>query len=157
MQSVILNGQPASEKDLALLAQALSTPDIVTEKGGYLFKSRMDGETFHFGILPNFLNGQRAYHYEIHIEPSPFNLIGSINPNGTLTVLFKPDRSKIGQPLSHAEKAEYGRQYAQLARFLLQCGLPATFPLDSVSAGVLREMELAVASDVTLGHLPGAS
>ncbi len=128
MHAVMLNGEAVSAKDLALLAKALSTPDIITEKGGHLFKNRMDGQAFHFGILPNFLNGQRTYHYDIVIGPSGFNLIGSINANGSLTAVFKLDHVKIGHPLPVADWEEYRRQYAQLARFLIECGLPSSFP-----------------------------
>ncbi len=153
MYAVVLNGDAVSAKELSLLAEALSTPGIVTEKGGYLFKSRMDGQRFHLGILPNFLNGLRTYHYDIDIGPSAFNLIGSIKANGTLTVVFKPDRAKLGHPLPDADREEYRRQYAELARFLIECGLPPSFPLDSISTDVLREAQLSEESAIDLGLL----
>ena len=153
MRSIMLNGKAASAKDLALLAKALSTPAIVTEKGGYLFKSRADRQSFHFGILPSFLNGQRTYHYDIDIGPGEFNLIGSINANGSLTAVFKLDHAKIGHPLPEADIEEFRRQYAQLARFLIECGLPSSFPLDSISTEVLREAQLREKAASNLGQL----
>jgi hypothetical protein len=146
----LLNGHAPDPAAFALLKEALSTPAIIAEKGGYLFKSRVDGQTFHFGIQPNFLNGQRTYHYDIDIGPSVYNLIGSINANGTLTAAFKLDRAKIGHPLPETDKREYRRQYAELARFLVECGWPASFPLDAVSTEVLRQAELA---NETADHL----
>ena len=152
--NVILNGTAAKPSALTLLKEALSTPNIVTEKGGYLFKSRMDGQAFHFGILPNFLNGQRTYHYDIDIGPSEFNLIGSINANGSLTAVFKLDRAKVGHPLPEAVREEYRRQYAVLAWFLIDCGLSPSFPLDSISIGVLDEAGIVKHSPVkTIGPL----
>ncbi len=155
MNAVMLNGEAVSAKDLAFLAKAMSTPDIVKEKGGYLFKSRVDGQTFHFGIMPNFLNGQRTYHYDIDIGPSEFNLIGSINANGSLTAVFKLDRAKIGHPIPVADREEYRRQYAQLARFLIECGLPSSFPLDYITTEVLREAQLCEEPAINLGQLAG--
>lgn len=153
MRTIKLNGEVASSQDLTLLAKALSTPTIVREKGGYLFKSRMDPQAFHFGILPNFLNGQRTYHYDIDIGPSEFNLIGSINASGSLTAVFKPARTKSGHVLLEANSGEYRRQYGELARFLIECGLPSSFPLDSISTDVLRETQLCGECAITIDLL----
>lgn len=154
MDVIILNHARASTKDLALLGKALSTPAIVREKGGYLFKSRVEGQTFHFGILPNFMGGERSHHYDIEISPSAYNLIGSINANRTLTAVFKRDRAKIGHPLSEEERGAYRGQYAQLARFLIDRGLPPAFALDATSIAVLEEAELLGSSPATtIGHL----
>lgn len=154
MRTVMLNGEAVSAKDLSLLAKALSTPAIVVEKGGYLFKSRVDSHAFHFGILPNFLNGQRTHHYDIDIGPSAFNLMGSINANGSLTIVFKLDRAKVGQPLPEPDAEEYRRQYAQLAQFLIDCGLPRSHPLDSISMAVLEETGVfSQATPETIGQL----
>jgi hypothetical protein len=152
--AIILNGEPADPAVLARLKEALSTPDIVAEKGGYLFKSRAAGEVFHLGILPSFQHGQRSYHYNIVIEPSEFNLIGSVNANRTLTAVFQQARASVGQPLPEADRTEYRRQYAELGRFLLHCGLPASFPLDAISSGILQEAGLVDEAPVTsIGQL----
>lgn len=155
MHAIMLNGAAASEKDRVLLAKALSTPGRVTESGGYLFKCRMDREAFHLGIVPNFLNGQRTYHYDIDIGLSEFNLIGAINANGSLTVVFKPDQAKVGQPFSEADVEAYRRQYRSLARFLVECGLPPSFPLDAITSEVLQEAGLCERTVTTIGQLAG--
>jgi hypothetical protein len=153
MQTVMLNGTSASDEDLRRLAEALSTPAILTEKGGYLYKSRAEEGIFHFGVLPHFLNGQRTYHYDIEIGSSRYNLVGSVNANCTLTALFRLDRAELEQPLADAEREAYRGQYAALARFLLRCGLPGTFPLDDISEGVLTEMGLTGEETLTLDRL----
>lgn len=153
MHTIILNGEAVSPKDISLLAEAVSTPNTVAEKGGYLFKSRADEQAFHLGILPNFLNGQRTYHYDIDITPSEFNLIGSINVNGSVTAVFKLDQAKLGHPLSQADRTEYRKQYAQLARFLIGCGLSPSVALDSISTDTLQEAQLCKECAVTLGLL----
>lgn len=151
--AIILNGTPATDTQRSELTHALSTPAIITEKGGYLFKSRLDSNTFHFGVLPNFLNGERTYHYNIDLGEDPHTLIGSINVNGTLTILFKLPPHTPASALSENDRDAYRAQYSALAQFLLQHGLPETVLLDPPTRQALAETGLYATVPEVVGGL----
>jgi hypothetical protein len=143
IQEIVTNGKRASEEELRTLVSALSDRNIITEKGGFIFKSRIDGEKFNFGVLPYVIEGERTHHYDIDIGGSKFNLIGFINSNLSMTILIKLDFEDCKKGLSEEDKKLFVRQYSALAEFLLKYGFPTNFKLDQISGDLLVEAGLA--------------
>ena len=154
VEDVIFNGKAVVPREkLKTIVSALSNRDVITEKGGFIFKSRLDDETLNLGILPWFVDGARTYHYNIDIGESKFNLIGFINPNYTVTILFKLDREDLQKGLSKGDQENFLRQYAGLAGLLVKYGFPRDFPLDQISGDVLEIAGICSSRIKTLGEL----
>jgi hypothetical protein len=151
---IVVNGKPMPGSEWSEIVRALSDPAIATEKGGYLFKSHLDGDTLRIGILPCIVNGMRSYHYNIDIERTRHVLIGTINPNGTATVLFRLNREEAKKK-READALEYRRQFAGLAMSLVSRGFPPDFELDSITIDALREAGICDATAITFGDLAG--
>ena len=150
----IVNGKTASGSEWAEIVRALSDPSIISEKGGYLFKSHIDGDTLRIGILPCLVNGMRTYHYNIDIERTRYVLIGAFNPNGTATILFRLNREESKKKRA-ADAAEYRLQLSSLARALTSSGFPAEYELDAISAAALREAGISDTPALTFGDMAG--
>ena len=144
----IINGEQLSAKALDQFIRALSDPTILTEKGGYLFKSRLDGDMLRIGILPCILEGRRTYHYSIEIGASRFTLTGSFNANGTATILFRLNREALKTPIGDADRIEFRRQFRGLIRFLIDNGFPSGYELDSITVEALRSAGIADAETI---------
>jgi hypothetical protein len=153
VEDVIFNGRAVAQDTVKSIVTALSDRNNLTEKGGFIFKSRLDDKTLSLGVLPWFVDGARTYHYNIDIGESKFNLVGFINANGTITILFKLNREDIPKGLSEGDKERFLRQYAGLAGLLVQYGFPLDFPLDEISEDVLKKAGLCSTRIKTLGEL----
>ena len=152
--NTVVNGKAMPGPEWSEIVRALSDPAIAAEKGGYLFKSHIDGNTLRIGILPCIVNGMRSYHYNIDIERTRYVLIGTINPNGTATVLFRLNREEAKKKRA-ADALEYRRQFAGLAMSLVSRGFPPDFALDSITIDALREAGISDAAAITFGDLAG--
>ncbi|MCK5199236.1 MAG: hypothetical protein KAR21_12835, partial [Spirochaetales bacterium] len=59
--------------------------------GGFLLKVTVLADQIYIGIIPNFINGERTFHYDIEIGvENEFTLIGAVNHQQIFTLLFKP-------------------------------------------------------------------
>jgi hypothetical protein len=150
---VIFNGKAVSQDKLRTIVASLSDRNVLTEKGGFIFKSRLDDATLRLGVLPWFVDGARTYHYNIDIGESKFNLVGLINANYSITILFKPDREDHAKGLDDDDREMYLRQYAGLAGLLVSAGFPPDFPLDPLSGDALRDTGICRPAPRTLGEL----
>lgn len=147
---VILNGKKSNDNELEIMVKALSDPNIIAEKGGFLFKSRLSNKNLSLGVIPSFLNGQRQYHYNIEMNTDSLTLVGSINPNMSITIMFKIDKKYSAEDfiVQHAE--EYRQQYAVLASFLTDFSFPASVILDDISVQLINKLGISSSSCIRI-------
>jgi len=137
--NIILNGKKASKKLQKTMIKGLNDKKIRTEKGGYLFKIALSSDDFYLGILPEFNQGDRNYHYYIELPGNPeYFLTGSINPEGMFTLFFIPGKKE----LSDEVKDQYRNLYRTAAEQLLYMGLEKPGELDTVTQMLLLSSEL---------------
>jgi hypothetical protein len=139
IKEVRVNKQKAGKKLIKNLISAFNDSSVLTEKGGFLFKVTLTKNLLHIGVIPNFINNQRTYHYDIEIGvENEFTIIGGISNQGVFNLLFKPKSS----PLSPEKKEEYCRVYTVFARFLVENGLNGTGKLDWITNNLLEESRI---------------
>ena len=144
----VFNRKPMSlETLLCTLASAFS-PQVLIANGGYLFKASLQGSVFHFGIVPTLREGERGYHYHIHLKHEDvFTLIGNITPQRELTILFKNPAMKDD------DNPVYQRVYAQLARLFLNASPDRPLTLDWITTHLLEEKRIFPQVPQTLAQL----
>jgi hypothetical protein len=133
----VLNRKPITGDKLYKTLTAIFTPGSITATGGILFKAGISDSTFYLGILPNYHEGERSYHYDIHLPvENEFTLIGGITGKRELTILF------ICTDIDDEKKVEYRRAYRFLARIIDQCAGYNTVTLDWVTVDHIEEQQL---------------
>lgn len=150
---ITLNGNTTSQAELKNVFSALYDTAILAEKGGYIFKSLIKEDHLYLGILPYFINGQRALHHDIELPEDPFTLIGFINSNSSLGLIFKISKEKLDQGLSHEEVHSYREQYIRIARFFLEYNFPKDFEIDIMTQQVLIDLKILPVVPANLGEL----
>jgi len=140
---VILNKQKKKPGELKSIIAALSDRDMLVEKSGYLFNSSINGNCLCLGILPYFIDGERTYHYDIELpEIGKCILLGFINSNEALTLLFKPEKNTYTDSFLPGMAELFRDNYVRLARFLIENGFPADFQLDLVTKCLFDETKM---------------
>lgn len=134
-----LNGKLASSGDLKEALSALSDKLVLAEKGGYLFKSLIQDDHLYLGVLPYFINGQRALHHDIDLPEDPFTLIGFINSNGSLGLVFKLSKEYFKEGLTSETICLFREQYIRFAAFLIENDFPTGFEIDIITKQLLVE------------------
>lgn len=139
VREVTLNGKTGKPSIARSFIEALNDERIITEKGGFLFKVLVAGEMLVLGVTPCFIDGERTYHYNSQLPgEDEFTLIGSITPDGTFEILFKP----LSLELSPEDIRKYADTYVMFARFLLENGYSGQGRLDTMTVSMLREAGL---------------
>lgn len=139
VREVTLNGKTGKPSIARRFIEALNDERIITEKGGFLFKALAAGDRLVLGVTPCFIDGERTYHYDSQLPgEDEFTLIGSVTPDGTFEILFKP----LSKELSTEDIRKYADTYVILARFLLENGYSGHGMLDTVTVSMLREAGL---------------
>ncbi|MDA3797945.1 MAG: hypothetical protein PF692_02575 [Kiritimatiellae bacterium] len=134
---IIVNEKPTRLSKFRKIISAISNPDILAEKGGYLFMVLIDGSCCNLGIQPYQINGERQYHYNMLMPENEFLLTGFINVNCSLTILFKVTPEKYKAGLSAYEKASFREVFIRFARLLLENNFPEDFEIDIVTRSLL--------------------
>lgn len=107
-----MNGAEESRKGLEQAVAALGNRDILRLRGGFLFKSQIEGETLYLGVIPVLINGIRGYHYSISLPgEDQFTLVGTASVDGSLSILFIPNERDI----SPGARRKYADAYVSLA------------------------------------------
>lgn len=133
----VLNRKPITGDELHETLTAILTPGSIIATGGILFKAGVSGSTFCLGILPNYHEGERGYHYNIHLPvENEFTLIGGITAQRELTILF------ICTDVDDEKRVEYRRAYRVLARIIDQCAGYNTVTLDWATVDHIEEQQL---------------
>lgn len=139
---VTLNGDSGKPGTVRSLIRALNDSRILTEKGGFLFKTRLDaGDPTHLllGITPCLLDGQRTYHYDTRLPgEDAFTITGSVTPGLVFELLFNPPAAV----LTDRQRFLFARLFVVFARFLLERGLRPGATLGIVTRQLIREAGL---------------
>lgn len=145
-----LNGQKAGRSLIKSMIKGLNDKKIRTEKGGYLFKACSNKTTLFLGILPEFNQGDRNYHYNIELPGDPeFFLTGSLNPEGVFSILFIPNEKKLSPDSIEA----YRNIYRALAENLLAQGLDEPGELNMVTTMMVQSSCLFPEGPVSLSQI----
>jgi hypothetical protein len=133
----ILNRKPITGDNLHKTLAAVMTPGSLTATGGILFKAGISDSTLYLGILPNYHEGERGYHYNIHLQvENEFTLIGGITAKRELTLLF------ICTDVDDEKRVEYRRGYRALARIIDQCAGNNSVTLDWSTIDHIEELQV---------------
>ena len=150
MNRIYINNKKANLNTIKAMIEAISNKTILTEKGGFLLKVTVLADQIYIGIIPNFINGERTYHYDIEIGvENEFTLIGAINNQQIFTLLFKP----INPILSGKAKELYYTAYKEFADFLFTNGYKNIGELDWITQKILTESEVCSNNIKTLKEL----
>lgn len=134
-----INGRKAERSLIKSMIKGLNDKRIRTEKGGYLFKAACDESTLYLGILPEFNQGDRNYHYNIELPGNPeYVLTGSLNPEGVYSILFIPKEKE----LSPEAVEGYRSLYRSFAENLMERGLTKPGELNMVTTMLLQSSGL---------------
>ncbi|MBN2586690.1 MAG: hypothetical protein JXR55_05310 [Candidatus Fermentibacteraceae bacterium] len=152
MNRLTLNGVSGGPELARDLLKALNDQGTITEKGGFLFKARLEtGNRRHLvlGFTPCILHGHRTYHYDSRLPgEDEYTLIGSVTPNHVFEILFRPS----SEHLTEDDRQRYGVLYVTFARFLLEQGYHRKNALSAVTVEMIREAGLFASAP---GDLPG--
>jgi hypothetical protein len=145
-----LNGQKAGRSLIKSMIKGLNDKKVRTEKGGYLFKASSDETTLSLGILPEFNQGDRNYHYNIELPENPeYFLTGSLNPDGVFSILFIPKEKELSSDSINA----YRKIYKVLAENLLALGLNGPGELNMVTTMLVQSAGLFPDGPVSLSQI----
>ena len=134
---MVLNGKTVKQEEFYRKFTAVLRPEKLTAFGGILFKAGLSGNTFFLGILPNFHEGERGYHHDIHLpEENEFTLVGGITAQRELTILFKCTE------MTDEKRKEYRRVYRVLAGIVDQCDGDDTVSLDWITVKLIEEQRV---------------
>jgi hypothetical protein len=153
IKKVILNGKKTRKSIIKQAVSALHNKTIIAEKGGYLFKVHIQNHHLHIGIVPYYINGQRAHHYDIEITEHKYTLTGFINSNKSISLLVKLTQEEYKKGLSLEDKTRFHETYIRFALFLLEYGYPESTEIDMVTRMLLKELELSKEIPTTIKEL----
>ena len=140
---ILLNEKEKSAKDLKTVITTLSDHDMLIIKSGYLFNSSISDNCLCLGLLPYFIDGQRTYHYDIDLSvKGKCILFGFINPNETISLLFKPRKDTYNGTFLPGIADIFSDNYIRFARFLVENGFSGSFELDFSTKNLLEETKL---------------
>lgn len=152
IRRVVLNGEPAAGRQVRAMVRAIGDARILVEKGGFLLRAAVDGETLALAVIPCIINGARTHHYEMPLPvENAGTLMGGVTAEGAFTLLFRPE----SVPVPPAQVAAVADTAVQLARFLLEHGYAGPGPLDGVTQGCFAEIAAFAALPSTLADLAG--
>lgn len=148
---ITINDHACTWADGCEMLRPMLRREAVVSAGGYLLKAGADEQRLVLDIQPNFINGQRAYHYDM-ILPDSFAPVmrGDIRPDGAVALLFGPESLD-------ANPARLRRACILAARALRDAGLPGNRPIPNVSRMNLREAGAFDTPPETLAELADAA
>ncbi|MCK4983827.1 MAG: hypothetical protein KAS17_12935 [Victivallaceae bacterium] len=152
--SILLNKEEKNPGELKSIMTAMSDRDILIQKSGFLFNSSINGNCLCIGILPYFINGERTHHYDIELpESGKCILLGFINSNALLTILFKPESDTYKDGFLPGMADIFRDNYVRLARFFIENGFSADFELDLVTKCLFDEIKMFTDIPATVKEL----
>lgn len=121
-------------------------------RGGFLFKSAVNDEAFHLGIVPVIMGDQRNRHYDIKLDYEDQTVFsGFFNIDGTIGLLFTPPDKK--ENISDDFKEKLKTAYMNTAEELISMGLSEEMKLDWISCKALEEIGIYDPIPATLEEL----
>ena len=145
IRKITLNGKVG---DASEWIRALNDECIVREKAGFILKASFGGDHLMMAVAPTLINGERSWHYNQVLEKEDaFTLIGTVNAQGTFTILFHPEsREQVA-----AQADEYIVLFRRFAAFLIEGGYTGDGLLDEVTQGLLQKLGLSPAPTTLTG------
>lgn len=146
-KKVSFNGEAISQPAALDHLRPMLRRSSVVAGGGMLWKAALwsDGLAIHIG--PHFIEGQRAYHYDMALpaDAGPV-LTGSIRPDGRVSLLFDA-------PAADEDPTVLRRTCEAVAGLLIDAGLPRRCRLDEISRAGLAEVGAFAEPPMTVGEL----
>jgi hypothetical protein len=157
MTSLVINGQQESDSGGKTIITSLSDQAVLQARGGFLVKTgHLDG-TQYLELLPYVLEGERTYHYTMHLpDVVQYGLSGFINTNRTLTLIPIVTESYLQEGLSSEQKLQFREQYRLFSLVLVDHGFNSIFSLDTVTIQVLDQIGYP-GEPATVADLAGTS
>lgn len=154
-RKVMLNGEHPSSRTVRAVVRAIQDTDILTEKGGYIFKAALVEGCLYLNLVPTLLGDRRQLHHMLTLGvDSPLIANGFVNTDGSLAVVFLKPGSR---PLLREEDLPSAR--ALLLRFcqtLLQWGVAPLLAMDYTTTLTVEETRLLASCPATLRDLTAA-
>ncbi len=150
--NILFNGDIIDNREFSEVLNSVQNSKILTDKGGFLLRSSINSKNFHIGIIPNFVNGERAHHYDIKLDyEDKYRLTGMFNVDNSMNILFTPpdDKSQI----TDLFKSELKDCYKITAAILVFYGIKGDKKLDWITNKILTEMNMYKAIPNTLKEL----
>lgn len=131
---IMLNGSRPTPAEITKFIHAISNPVKLQLVGGYLFKSCVSDLILHIGIVPAISEGERLHHYDIGV-PNVKSLIGTISNTGSLSILFRAEKSDLNE----VARKKWQLNYIAFADFLVANGYSGKGDLDWISKEIITE------------------
>jgi len=143
IKNIVLNDEEKSSKDIKAIISSLSDYKILILKSGFIFNASILENSLYMGILPYFIEGERTYHYDIHLPLEGKSLLyGFINSNKTLDLLFKPNSETYNGYFLPGIADIFRDNYIRLARFLIKNGFGRHVAFDVGTQNLFEETKL---------------
>lgn len=136
--AVVWNGKTVDNDSFRRLITNLSTPGTLKRYGGFLVKTAIEDDVFHFGSLPVIEGDVRNRHYDIVMRTTaPIVLTGFFNADGSVGLLYVPPGGK--RPSADLFPS-LALQIEMTVRILAEFGYPADRPFDWITRKFLKEL-----------------
>lgn len=142
IDTIILNESKISSKEFRKVVVAICDKTVLVEKGGFLFSALIRDNTLYMGILPYFIEGQRAYHYNIKLPTEKHILIGFINSNATIDIYFKLSSEEMKDGITEELLDYFRKSYKTFCSILIEHGFSEDFPFGPSTISVFQETGL---------------
>ena len=138
-QCLRLNGEELPWDQACARLRRFTSRQALALGGGLLLRAGWAGETLAAAAEPNFVNGNRNYHYDmkLHADDGP-RLAGDLRPSGEVALLPQLP-APPAPPALPADTESLRRLCRTLARALIDSGLPGGLPLAPLSRQALLE------------------
>jgi hypothetical protein len=146
----VVNGKATAFKKVRKMITAMGDHRIIAEKGGYIFSASLQKPTLILGILPYFINGHRTRHYDIDMPEDRYMLVGFVNANGTLDLMFKVSRAEYKAGLSKATKQKFAEKCISFAAFIIDHGFPEDCTINQVTVCLMTEIGIVLQTPTIL-------
>lgn len=138
---ISFNGNLIDNKGFRKVLKSIQNSKILTDKGGFLFRSSITEKNYYIGLIPNFINGERSHHYDIVLDcEDRYRLTGFFNADKTLNILFTPPEDK--KLITELFKRELKDSYKKTAAIFMFYGIAGEIELDWITKKILTELNM---------------
>jgi hypothetical protein len=149
-ETIHLNGDALPRRKACKRMRGLLNRPAIAAAGGVLVKAALCGQQLHLHLQPNFIDGQRTYHFDMPLpEVSGPAIRGDIRAGGSLAMLFGPEAFQA-DPAAMAEACRV------LAAVLVEGGLDGRWRLEPICRQALEEIEAYRTAPTTIGEMAEA-
>ena len=142
IDKIVLNELETSTDEFRSVVSALCNKTVLVEKGGFLFSALIKENTLYIGILPYFIEGERAYHYNINLPEEKHILIGFINSNASIDIYFKLTKEEMENGIDEELLTYFRQSYISFCKILIEHGFEEDLPFGPLTINVFKETAL---------------